>query len=43
MNSPWLRRDLETRKEKREDAWQLDGWAGTVNKARLLVSIHYSD
>ena len=29
------RRNLETRKEMRENAWQLDGWAGTVHKARL--------
>ena len=29
------RRNLETRKEMRENSWQLDGWAGTVHKARL--------
>jgi hypothetical protein len=25
-------RNLETRKEKREEAWELDGWAETVSK-----------
>ena len=29
------RRNLETRKEMRENSWQLDGWASTVHKARL--------
>lgn len=26
--------DLATRKEMREQAWQLDGWADTVSKVR---------
>jgi len=29
------RRNLETRKEMRENSWQLDGWASTVHKVRL--------
>jgi hypothetical protein len=27
------------RKEMREKAWQLDGWADTVHKARLFASL----
>ncbi len=29
------RRNLETRKETRENAWQIDGWAETVDKVRF--------
>jgi hypothetical protein len=31
-------RDLETRKEMRERAWESDGWADTVHKARPGIS-----
>ena len=34
-------RDLETRKEMRERAWEVDGWADTVHKARLGPRVHY--
>lgn len=29
--------DLATRKEMREQAWQLDGWADTVSKVHVHV------
>ena len=32
-------RDLETRKEMRERAWEVDGWADTVHKARRVLSL----
>lgn len=35
-------RDLQTRKELRQKAWQLDGWAETVSKVRYAVSDHSS-
>jgi hypothetical protein len=31
-----LIRNLDSRKEKREQAWQLDGWAETVSKVRSI-------
>lgn len=34
-------RNLQTRKEMRERAWQVDGWADTVHKARPGFLIHY--
>jgi hypothetical protein len=34
-------RDLETRKEMRERAWEVDGWADTVHKARPGIRVHY--
>jgi NIPSNAP len=34
FTSSRTRRSLETRKEMRENAWQVDGWADTVHKAR---------
>ncbi|KAH9964258.1 NIPSNAP-domain-containing protein [Russula dissimulans] len=33
----WQYPDLETRKEQRESAWQLDGWADTVRKTSQLA------
>ncbi|KAI0314767.1 NIPSNAP-domain-containing protein [Amylostereum chailletii] len=33
----WQYPNLETRKEKREQAWQLDGWADTVHKTSQLA------
>ena len=30
-------RDLATRKEVREKAWQRDGWAETVSKVRFVI------
>lgn len=30
----WLLSDLQTRKETREKAWKLDGWAETVSKVQ---------
>jgi len=32
----WQYPDFETRKEMRENAWQLDGWASTVHKTSQL-------
>ena len=31
---PPLDRDLTTRKETRQKAWEVDGWAETVSKVR---------
>jgi hypothetical protein len=31
-----FRRNLEARKEQREQAWQIDGWAETVSKVSLF-------
>ena len=33
-------RDLETRKQMRERAWESDGWADTVHKARPGILVH---
>ncbi|THV07452.1 NIPSNAP-domain-containing protein [Dendrothele bispora CBS 962.96] len=33
----WQYRNLETRKETREQAWQIDGWAETVDKTSHLA------
>lgn len=33
----WQYPDLETRKEMREQAWQLDGWADTVSKTAQMA------
>ncbi|KAI0066490.1 NIPSNAP-domain-containing protein [Artomyces pyxidatus] len=33
----WQYPDLQTRKEKRDEAWQLDGWADTVHKTAQLA------
>jgi len=33
----WQYPDLQTRKEKREKAWQLDGWADTVHKTAQMA------
>jgi hypothetical protein len=33
-----LGRDLATRKETREKAWQRDGWAETVSKVTIYIS-----
>jgi len=33
----WQYSDLETRKEQREQAWQIDGWAETVSKTSQLA------
>ncbi|KAA1468080.1 NIPSNAP-domain-containing protein [Dentipellis sp. KUC8613] len=33
----WQYKDLHTRKEMREQAWQLDGWADTVGKTSQLA------
>jgi len=47
----WQYPDLQSRKETREAAWQLDGWADTVHKtaqlakymdASILVPLRYS-
>jgi len=47
----WQYPDLQTRKETRDSAWQLDGWADTVHKtaelakymdASILVPLSYS-
>lgn len=34
IRSPPLDRDLTTRKETRQKAWEVDGWAETVSKVR---------
>ncbi len=31
-------RDLESRKETREKAWQVDGWSDTVHKVIVIWS-----
>jgi len=33
----WQYPDLETRKEMREQAWKVDGWAQTVSKTAQLA------
>jgi hypothetical protein len=38
INIPRPCRDLQTRKEMRERAWEVDGWADTVHKARSRTS-----
>lgn len=36
-------RDLQTRKETREKAWQVDGWSDTVHKViRFISSTQYN-
>jgi hypothetical protein len=35
-----LCRNLQTRKEMRENAWQVDDWASTVHKARPRISAY---
>lgn len=32
----WKKSDLQTRKDTRESAWQLDGWADTVHKVTFF-------
>lgn len=34
-------RNLEARKEQREQAWQIDGWAETVSKVSLQLGSCY--
>ncbi len=38
-NAPQLYRNLQMRKEMRENAWGVDGWASTVHKARPRTSV----
>ena len=39
IKTPRLYRNLQTRKEMRENAWEVDGWASTVHKARPRTSL----
>lgn len=39
LNNIRFHRNLQTRKEMRENAWQVDGWASTVHKARPLTLV----